>query len=888
MKKTGLICLFLMALYQLGAQPLLEKRVSLSARDEPLEEVLYQLIDKEGIQLSFSNSILPPKKRVTLEIDQQPLGTALAQILDGTPIAFRVVGGQVVLYRKKEQPEETTTYTISGYVKDAETGEAIYGAVVYEPDLLVGTYTNEFGYYSITLPRNDHGLLFSYLGYRTDTVTLSLLKDFLLDMALQPAYLAEVIVNSFADSVQLETGLSQITINLAQAARMPALGGEADLLRIGHTLPGIQTGTDGFGGISVRGGNVDQNLFLLDGVPVYNAMHGAGVYSIFNTTAVRSIQLSKGVFPAQYGGRISSVWDVQTKEGNSNFFQGEVDIGLSSGKLTLEGPFKGKKGSFFISGRRAFFDFYSEPITRRLRRENDVDGSIGYYFYDLNFKTNYQLSPKDRVYLSYYQGKDYFTDRYDQFKWFADTLAALRDKEDIDWGNRIASLRWNHNYNNKLFGNTSLTFSQYFYRSEKLIDLEILQNDTRLRRDIDYSIYFSDIRDFSLKTDFDYSASPQHQFRFGASAIKHRFQPGIVNFNQSSIIGSIELDTLGETNKQPLESYEFDAYVQDEIKIGKFLEANIGLRASALAVEDKVYLSPQPRVLLSYFPDKNLSFHASAGRVTQFLHLLSPTSFGLPKDLWVSATAKVPPQQSWQYVLGVKRKFAGGLQASLEGYYKTMSGLIVFKGIFLERINAQSWQEPEAISRGKGWSYGLEALVQWEREKASAWLGYTLAKSERQFDNEINGGRKFPTRLDRRHNFNLQFLYKFNRLWEFSLGFVYATGAAFTFPLEEYEFVQPPGSPPLDIIQTPRPVDNLNNFRLPAYHKLDLALNHYFWQRKARHAIRVGVFNVYDRRNPLYYSLRDRFDESGELNRQIIQVSLLPIFPTLRYSLEFR
>jgi hypothetical protein len=238
--------------------------------------------------------------------------------------------------------------------------------------------------------------------------------------------------------------------------------------------------------------------------------------------------------------------------------------------------------------------------------------------------------------------------------------------------------------------------------------------------------------------------------------------------------------------------------------------------------------------------------------------------------------------------LGVKRKLATGLHLSLEAYYKNMKNLIVFKNLFLERINAQNWQEPEAISFGEGWSYGAEALLQWETEKASAWMSYTLAKSERQFDNEINGGRKFPTRLDRRHNINLQFLYKFNQKWEFSLGFVFATGAAFTFPLTEYVFVQPPGSPPIDIVTTPQPVDNLNDYRLPAYHKLDLSLNHYFWQRKSRHAIRIGVFNAYDRRNPLYYSLRDRFNENGELERQIIQVSLLPIFPTLRYSLEFR
>ncbi len=886
MKKTGLIFLLLLALGHLGAQPLLDKKVTVKANNTPLDEVLYQLVD-QGISLSFSNNIIPADKLVSAKPGSQKLGILLDEILAETDVKYKVVGSQIVLY-KGEEAKENVNFTLSGFVKDAETGEAIVGAVVYDPGRPIGTYTNEFGYFSLTIPESDLTILASFLGYTTDTFLASLHQNIYQEMTLRPAYLSEVIVNSFSDSVLLESGLSEITMNMAQAAKMPALGGEADLLRLGHTLPGVQTGTDGFGGISVRGGNVDQNLFLMDGVPVYNAMHGAGVYSVYNASAVRSVQLSKGVFPAQYGGRISSVWDVQTKEGNSNFFQGEMDLGLTSGSLTLEGPIHKGKGSFFLSGRRAFFDFYSEPITRRLRKENNVDGSIGYYFFDLNMKTNYRLSQKDRVYLSYYQGKDFFSDRYDQFQWFNDTLVALKDNEDIEWGNKIASLRWNHTYNTKLFGNTSLTFSRYFYRSEKLIDLENLKNDLRIRRDIDFSKYFSEIKDVSFKTDFDYAASPMHQFRFGASATRHRFQPGIINFNQSTIVGTIELDTLGETDKQPLESNEYDLYVQDEMKFGRLIELNIGLRASGLSVNDKFYFSPQPRILLSYFVDKNLSFHASAGRVTQFLHLLSPSSFGLPKDLWVSATEKVPPQQSWQYVLGVKRKVATGLHLTLEAYYKTMKNLIVFKNLFLERINAQNWQEPEAISFGKGWSYGAEALLQWENEKASAWLSYTLAKSERQFDKEINGGRKFPTRLDRRHNFNLQFLYKFNQKWEFSLGFVFATGAAFTFPLTEYVFVQPPGSPPIDIVTTPQPVDNLNDYRLPAYHKLDLSLNHYFWQRKSRHAIRIGVFNAYDRRNPLYYSLRDRFNENGELERQIIQVSLLPIFPTLRYSLEFR
>ncbi|TAK46077.1 MAG: hypothetical protein EPO28_02930, partial [Saprospiraceae bacterium] len=627
-------------------------------------------------------------------------------------------------------------------------------------------------------------------------------------------------------------------------------------------------------------------LFLLDGVPVYNATHGVGVFSIFNSSAIRSAKLIKGSFPAQYGGRISSVWDIQTKEGNSKYLEGEMDIGLSSGKLTLEGPIAKGRGSFFVSGRRALFDFYSVPITTRLRNKDGVDGYISYFFNDLNLKSNYLLNAKNRIYFSYYQGLDDFKDVYEQTRLFQDTAVFLKDNEVVNWGNRVTALRWNHTYNAKVFGNTTFTYSKYFYESKDLVDLKSVRSKELLSRNVLLLKYNSNVEDFALKTDFDLSAIAQHRMRFGASVIKHQFQPGIISFDQATYIDSISLDTLGEWNKVPLESYEFVAYVQDELRLTPYLDANIGFRASALFVGGALYFSPQPRLLLNFFSNRKLSFHASAARMTQFLHLLSPTSIGLPKDLWVSATRKIPPQQSWQFSTGLTRHIVPGVEVDLEGYYKSMKNLLIFTGSVLDEVNSTNWQD--VVSTGEGEAYGVELLFKKQTGKLLGWLGYTLANTERKFGKEINKGEAFPFRLDHRHSFDLQLLYKLNKNWEFALGFKYASGSAFTFPSQEYELVQPPGSPPTDILPLPRVIDKLNGERLPAYHKLDFSFNRYFFGKIGAHTIVFGFYNVYNRKNPLYITLRDKFQRDGEIKREVAQVSLLPIFPTLRYKFEFR
>ncbi len=886
MKKLWLLFFLLLFCAAIKAQSPLDIKVSFHADNLFLKESLFLFSQQSGINLTFRASLIPRDKKVTIHADQELVRKILDKLLAGTDIIYTSTGTQIVLL---EQParSQARQYTLSGFVSDAETGEKVAGAVVYKIEEQTGTYTNEYGFYSLKLFEGRNLIMVSYLGYSADTLTVIIGNNRVQNIELSPAFLKEVLVNAVADSILLETGGPNIIhLNMEQIGKLASLGGEADVLRTAYSLPGIQTGADGFGGVAVRGGNVDQNLFLLDGVPVYNATHGVGVFSIFNSSAIRSAKLLKGSFPAQYGGRISSVWDIQTKEGNSKHFQGEVDLGLSSGKLSLEGPISKGRGSFFASGRRAFFDFYSVPITTRLRNEDGVDGYISYYFNDFNLKGNYKINAKNRIFTSYYQGLDDFKDVYEQTRLFQDTAIFLKDNEGVKWGNKVAALRWNHQYNSRVFGNTALTYSKYFYGSKDLVDLKSVRSKELLSRNVLLLKYNSDIEDVALKTDFDISATDLHRIRFGASAIKHKFQPGITSFDQATSIDSIRVDTLGAWNKVPLESFEYGVYVQDEVRLTPYLDANIGFRASALFVDDAIHFSPQPRLLMNYLASGKLSFNASVSRVTQFLHLLSPTSIGLPKDLWVSATKKIPPQQSWQYSTGLTRQLMPGVDLDLEGYYKSMKNILIFKGTVLDEVNSTNWQD--VVSTGDGRAYGLEILLKKQSGKLRGWFGYTLAKTERKFDKEINKGEVFPFRLDHRHSLDLQLLYKLNKNWEFALGMKYSSGSAFTFPSQEYELVQPPGSPPTDILPLPGVIDQLNGQRLPAYHKVDVSFNRYFFRNNGVHTIVFGFYNVYNRKNPLYITLRDKFQSNGEIKREVVQVSLLPIFPTFRYKFRFK
>lgn len=887
MKKLWFMSLMVAgACFVAKAQSPLDERISLTVNDLPLKETLYRMIDL-GVPLSFNNNIIPADKKLSFAVTDLAVKKVLPLVLAGTDLTIELVGSQIVVIRKP-QPIERKTYILSGFILDEETGERIISATIYDDKRKTGTYTNEFGYFSITMAEGPVSLQVSSLSYEGSGVELNLKSNQKLEIRLKPVVLAEVVVSYYHDSTYLETDFGKLDINLEQAGRMPSLAGETDLMRLAYTLPGIQTGADGFGGISVRGGDIDQNLFLLDGVPVYNASHGLGIYSIYNTDAVRSAKILKGDFPAQYGGRISSIWDIQTKEGNLNKLQGRLELGPSSIQSTVEGPFgKQAKGSWFISGRRALFDFFSVPITRRIRETPNHKGYLKYFFYDLNTKVNYKLSPKDRVYLSFYHGKDDFLDNYEQYRWFGDTLSVLANEEVVNWGNNVSAMRWNHLISDKIFANITATYSRYFYSSEELVDLRLLTNDNDVARDALFEKYQSSVKDIGLKADFDCTTFRNHRVRFGTNFTKHSFQPGILNFEELSIFDKETRDTIGSYLKDPLESTEFDTYVQDELKFGNNITANIGLRASVLLVDGKDFFAPQPRLIFHVWEDQQLSFNFSATKNTQFLHLLSPSSIGLPKDLWVSATQKAKPQEAWQYAVGTNCRFKSGLSLEVQGYYKKFKNIIYFQGGGLDAINATNWQNQ--IAQGKGWAYGGELLLKMQRGKLGGWASYTYAHSDRQFEEEVNNGKKFPIRLDRRHNFNIQVLYKLSEKWDFSASFVYATGSAYSLATQKFVIEQPSeGSAPTNLERIQLYIKALNDQRLADYNRLDFTFNHYFKVRNVLHTIKLGAYNAYVRKNPVYRSYRESFDKDGKEVTQLVQTSLLPFFPTLRYIIDFK
>jgi outer membrane receptor for ferrienterochelin and colicin len=868
----------------------LQLRLDFSVENQSLESALYSLIDVSDVNISFSNSILPSKKISNLQFRNERLGVILSQLLSGTNIEIRSLENGIVLVPGK--PPEKRKFTISGYLRDADSGEPLIGANIYEPGLNQGTSSNAYGFYSLTLQEGAVNILFSYLGYERESRQFRLDANKVLEVELTPSLtLQEIVVT---DRLPLATGpsgsISSGEFIPEDMEAMPALGGESDILRLSYTLPGVQTGADGIGGMAVRGGNIDQNLILLDGVPVYNSTHLLGIYSVFNSSAIRSAQLVKGGFPARYGGRVSSVLDVRTKEGNNRQYSGEADIGLTSGKVSLEGPIVKGKSSFFISGRRSFTDFFSRPISRYIRSNDNIEGELGYYFYDLNAKLNYYLSSKDKFYLSFYTGGDNYEDESQFGVSIGDSTLVEDSRQLVSWGNTIAAFRWNHLFSNKLFLNTTATYSTFSYESFDFFRNTIFVNFQPVESPYQLYQYASNNQDIALKMDFDFVPAPNHYIRFGAHATYHSFQPGAIAVDESFQLDSITLDSINLLiEKSALLSRELDFYFEDEWQVCSWMKTNFGARGSFLLVQGENRFYFQPRLLFSFLLREDLELSTAVGRTVQSLHLLTNSGIGLPRDLWVSATARIDPIDSWQTVLGLRYRLPGGVEVSLEGYYKTLNNLITFREGSLTNIDGTNWQNK--VSVGRGWSYGLECLIEKKQGRLTGWLSYTLARSDRQFD-DVNLGQEFPYKFDRRHNFNLLAAYALSKRWSISGGWTYSTGTATTLPRSTYEFNQ------LNIVYSNLPplfpyVLNLsdngarNDLRLPDYHRLDLSVRYKVQKKRWRHTFTAGVYNIYNRLNPLYYQLANRPNDQGALEAQYLQVSLLPVLPSVRYRADF-
>ncbi len=764
--------------------------------------------------------------------------------------------------------------TISGYVSNNDSGENLIGATVYELSNSRGTVSNTFGFYSLTSPIDTIEVTYSYVGYEPQTLRFFLSRDTLLTVNLTSTrVLDEVIIKADKLShVPDATNMSIVNLPINMIKAVPAFMGETDVLKAIQLLPGVQSGTEGMTGLIVRGGSPDQNLILMDGVPIYNATHVYGFFSAFNADAINNVELIKGGFPARYGGRLSSVIDITMKEGNQKKISAQASIGLISSRFLIEGPLLKDRTSFIITGRRSYINLLKSPIFGKLG--NGL--TDGYYFYDLNAKINHKINANNRIYFSAYRGKDKAASHTSDVRIDSVRLESSESNEtaSIEWGNTLASLRWNHNVNNKLFFNASLSYS--FYNLNIFNERKELSTNWATGKSMDtfykYN-YVSGIRDIATRIDFDFIPSTRHYIKFGGNFTSHYFKPGVgasLSFNNPTQL---------EPTIQNIYASESVGYVEDDIELTKQLKVNAGLHGVVFSTGGKNYFSLQPRLALRQMLLPDLSLKASFASMRQFIHLLTNAGLGLPTDLWVPSTNRIAPQNSYQVGLGLAKDFNNHFEVTLEGYYKTMNNLIEYKEGSSYLNTDTAWQDKVEV--GRGVSYGAELLVQKKMGHFTGWLGYTISKNNRHFD-ALNNGQWFPYRFDRRHDVKVTSGYRLNKHFNFSATWVYGTGNAVTIPTDQYHGVLSYlGS--FEYNTSFYNVNFRNNYRMRDYHRLDASATYTFATSKIEHQFTVGAYNAYNRENPFYL----RFANGPEGTVVLKQVSLFPRMPFVSYSFKF-
>lgn len=801
--------------------------------------------------------------------------------------------------------------TISGHITNAKSGETVIGASIYDSYSKKGSLSNAYGFYSLTIPKGLVNLTYFYTGYTSNRHLFDLTKDTIINIRINESVeLKEVVVIGNQKNIGVQgSQMSTIDIPISLIKTVPSLFGEKDVIKALQLLPGVKAGVEGSAGLYIRGGGADENLLLLDGVPVYNVNHMFGFFSIFNADAIKNVTLYKGSFPARFGGRLSSVVDIRMKDGDNKKLHGSLSLGLISAKINLEGPIGSKNTTFNISARRTYADLLAPPFLKSAIAEKGLEKTkAGYYFYDINTKITHKFSDKDRIYLSAYVGNDviYTNIKQSEAK-YTNASGGVNGYEtnwlkmDWNWGNIISALRWNHVISNKLFMNATSSYTHYGF------DLAVGNENQTVR----YSpaketfknttlTYDSGIEDISSKIDFDYSLNASNDIKFGTNYTFHRFSPGVT-------VAEMENNTTGASDTvigdQNIISHEAIAYFEDNISISHALKANIGVHYSAFYVQNHFYNSVQPRLGLRYLLNEKLSLKAGYASMSQYIHLLSNNNVSLPTDLWVPVTKRIEPMKSQQVTFGTFYNLNDFIELSVETYYKSMDNLIEYKDGASFFGSSTGWEDK--VSVGRGWAYGVEFLAQKSVGKTTGWIGYTWAKSERLFDKPgevLNNGKTFPTKYDRRHDLSVVVSHKFSEKIDISATWVYSSGSSGTLSMQNYLATDIPGTSPtssvpsdatsVDITNSIPYISSRNNYRYEPYHRLDLGIN---FNKKLKHGTRtwnVSIYNVYNQLNPFLVTVKSNstYNESTNVytkKNTLIQTSIFPIIPSISYSYKF-
>lgn len=749
--------------------------------------------------------------------------------------------------------------TVNGFIEDAYTGERLIGATIWLENESIGSITNKYGYFSIKTKEGFSSFIVQYVGYSKSIVGMDIQSDTLVTFSLESSnVLPEVnVIQSNDTAFLLSPAMSTYNLLPSLVKTVPSILGEADIMKVAQMLPGVSMTNEGQAGLSVRGGSPDQTLILLDGVPVYNVNHLFGYLSTFNSEILSGSTLYKGGLPSAYGGRLTSVFDISTKDGNMNKKAGSYSIGTLAGSLSFEGPLIKEKVSYFLSARRTWLD-----LLLHLSQLMNYEDELTYGFWDINAKLNWKIDKSDRLFLSFYTGRDAFQQNENN------SFSGSNINYKIQWGNLTSVLRWNHIFSNALFVNTSLSYSLYQQEYKNFID----QADNSYFRGYNY------LNDLTLKSDFSYNISNNHRFLFGYEASKQLLSPEVVELKDVDTLQALNSDTY-------IKSLIPSLYFEDQIILNNKTKMNIGLRASMYHVEKKNYWRVEPRLSLSYHLLQPFTIKASYSRMNQYLHMLSNTSIGVPVDMWVSSTSKIGPSFSNLYSVGFYFNKEKGMNFSGEFYYSDLHEIISYiEGAKYLQLSGCSWED--YVTMGNGEMYGAEFFAEKTTGRLNFWISYTLSWSNRKFT-ELNKGNSFPYKYDRRHQLKIYANYPLFELFKngkhvshsLSSSFVFLTGSFMTFATQEYSGIDLPyNNSNYYWFESRKYINEINNLQLPNFHHLDLSYNIKIQKGEKWNNWNFSIYNVYNHLNVYYYYKKD-----GEIK----QVSYFPFMPSVTFTRRF-
>ncbi|HRX28222.1 MAG TPA: TonB-dependent receptor plug domain-containing protein [Saprospiraceae bacterium] len=844
-----------------------------NSNNKGLDVVLNELSNMSGVNIVYSGNRVNSTMKSKGFFKNETLSTILQVILDDYKLSFTEISGQVII---RESELVSQSYNVYGYIRNKDSDEPLPYSNVYLESGAKGVETNDDGFYNINLPYGENRLIVSYVGFIPDTVDFFSRKDTLIKFFLKPAtQLNEIRVNdSIVQYGYQEYDYSTIEIDHDKLTNGLHLGGEADILRVLNTKPGVSSGADGFGGYSIRGGNTDQNLVLLDGVPVYNSGHALGLLSTFNPSTIQSAKLYKSSFPARFGGRLSSVLDINTRDGNYRKLGGEVGLSVLAAKLLLEGPIVKDKASFMVSMRRSFADPWIKGISKYQIESNGGRGLSNFFFYDVNVKFNARIGENHKVEFGYYRGNDDF--KHNSFK----ELANTKDYNSLNWnwGNHLYALHLNSSWSKYVFSRIyafSSEYNSYTYENQQYVtDTEVIKQNI-----FEGNVFSTDLQSKGINISLDILTGKKHYIKIGGILEKKVYKPGLKYLNNRIYdIKDSEIITADKYAFTPV-SYQFSEsriYLEDEIDLNSVI-LNVGLQSAIIGAEEKLYSVFEPRFSLS-IPGKALSLKMGVSKMSQAFHVLSTNELGLPNDLWIPVTKYIDPSTSWNFEISPELKIKDGIHTGLSLFYNIFDNLKHLpEGNYPDVVNDSDWDRH--IVNGTGKSYGVEFYFNKAVGRTNFDLNYTFQKSLRQFDN-INQDNEFTFRYNRNHNIKFSLNRKLTENALFNMIYNYSSGNYVTVPSSDIIIV---GSGSNTYVQ--KIYKGLNNEQLPNYHRLDLGFSFFNKMKFGRQKLFLGVYNIFNSNNVLFIDIKRDPNNANKFEK--IKYSILPVFPTFSYSLAF-